>query len=57
MGNGFKLKEGGFRLDISKEFFTMKVVRCWNGLPKKAVEALSLQVFEARLDGVLSNLV
>ena len=35
----------------------MRVVRCWNGLPREAVNALSLEVFKARLDGALGNLV
>jgi len=56
-GNGFKLKEGRFRLDIRKKFFTVRVVKQWNWLPREAVAAPSLEVFKARLDGALSNLV
>jgi len=55
--NGFKLKEGRFRLDIRKKFFTMRVVRPWHELPREAVAAPSLEVFKAKLDGDLSNLV
>ncbi|KFR09219.1 hypothetical protein Y956_11892, partial [Nipponia nippon] len=55
--NGFKLKEGRFRLDVRKIFFTQRVVRHWNRLPGEAVDALSLAVFRARLDRALSNLV
>jgi len=55
--NGCKLKEGRFRLDIRKNYFTMRVVKHWNRLPREAVAALSLAVFKARLDGALSNLV
>jgi len=56
-GNGFKMKEGRFRLAIRKKFFTMRVARHWNRLPREAVDAPSLEVFKARLDGALSNLV
>ncbi|KFM05074.1 hypothetical protein AS27_03682, partial [Aptenodytes forsteri] len=54
--SGFKLKEGRFRLDIRKKFFTLRVVRHWHGLPREAVDAPSLEAFKARLDGALSNL-
>ncbi|PKU49411.1 hypothetical protein llap_276 [Limosa lapponica baueri] len=56
-GNCFKLKEGRFRLDIRKKFFTVRVVKHWNRLPREVVDAPSLEVFKARLDGALSNLV
>ncbi|KFQ62874.1 hypothetical protein N334_03783, partial [Pelecanus crispus] len=55
--NGFKLKEGRFRLEIRKKFFTMRVVKHWNRLPSEVVDAPSLETFKARLDGALSNLI
>ncbi|KFW88621.1 hypothetical protein N305_04987, partial [Manacus vitellinus] len=54
---GFKLRESRFRFDIRKKFFTVRVVRHWNGLSTEAVDATSLEKFEVRLDGSLSNLV
>ena len=53
-GNSFKLEEG--RLDI-RNFFPVRVVRHWNRLLREVVDAPSLEVFKARLDGALSNLV
>jgi len=56
-GNGCKLKEGRFRIDTRKKFFTMRVVKHWNRFPRAVVDVPSLEVFKARLDGALSNLV
>ena len=53
-GNGFKLREGGFRLDLRNKFFTVKVVKQWNQLPR---DAPSLGTFKVRLEGALSNLI
>jgi len=55
-GNGFKLKEGRFKSDIRKKFFTMRVVRHWNRLLREDVGAPSLELFKAMLDRALSNL-
>jgi len=55
--NGFKLRECRSRLDIRTTFFTMRVVKHRNRLPREVVEAPSMETFEARLDGALSNLI
>ena len=56
-GNGMKLCQGKFRLDIRKRFFTERVVSHWNRLPMEAVRAPSLSEFKKCLDNTLSHMV
>ena len=51
------MKEGRFRLDVRGKFFTRRVVRFWNRLPREVLDAPYLEVFRARLDGALGSLV
>jgi len=56
-GNGFKLEEGRFRLDRRKTFFTMRVGKHWNKLPGLVADVPYLEMFKARLDGALNNVI
>ena len=42
---------------MRKKLFTISVTRHWDRLPREVVDAPSLEVFKARLDGALDNLV
>jgi len=55
--NGFKQRQGRFRLDIRRKFFTQRVVTHWNRLPREVADAPSLEAFRARQEVALGSLV
>ena len=44
-------------MHVRKNFSTQRVVRYWNLLPREAVDAPSLEMFEVRVDGALGSLI
>jgi len=56
-GNGHKLKHRKFRLNMRKDFFTLKLMEHWNRLPREVVDSRSLEIFKTCLDAVLCSLL
>jgi len=55
--NGFKLKEGRFKLDDWKNFLTQRMMGWWKKLPREVVDASSLEEFKDSLDNILGSLI
>ena len=56
-GNGLKLPQGRFRLDIRKNFFTNRVIKNWNRLSSEVVESPSLKGFKRHVDVAFRDMV
>lgn len=48
--NGLKLLQKTFGLAIRKHFFTVRVARHWNRLPRELVKSPSLEVLKRKVD-------
>jgi len=56
-GNSLKLHQERFRFNIRKNFFSKRVVKHWNMLPREAVELPSQEVFKRHVDMALWHMV
>jgi len=56
-GNVQKWKHRKFRLNMRKNFFTLRVTEHWNRLPREVVDSPSLETFKTCLDEVLCSLL
>ncbi|KFZ66635.1 hypothetical protein N338_02503, partial [Podiceps cristatus] len=55
--NDLKLHQGKFRLDFMKNFYTKRVVKCWNRLSREVVKSPSLKAFKRCVDVALRDIV
>lgn len=54
-GNGHKMKQRRFHLNIRKNFSIVRVTEQWYRLLREVVESPSLEIFKSHLGMVLCN--
>lgn len=48
--------QGILKFDVSENFFSGRVIRFWNGLPREMAESPPLEVFKEHLDITLRDM-
>ena len=56
-GNGHKLEQRKFQLNMRKNFFPLRVMEHWSRLPRGVVESPLLKMLKICLDKVLCSLL
>lgn len=56
-GYAFKLKEGRFKLDLKKKYFTTGVVKHCTRLTRVVIDVPSQEMFKVRLDRTCNNTI
>ena len=56
-GDGHKLMQRKFHLNMRKNFLTLRVTEHWNRLPRGVLDSPPLEIFKTRLDKVLYSLL
>ena len=54
-GHSLRIRGKPFRTEMRKHFFSQRVVSLWNSLPRRVVEAGSLDTFKRELDRALKD--
>ncbi|XP_051873382.1 RNA-directed DNA polymerase from mobile element jockey isoform X2 [Pristis pectinata] len=54
-GHNLRIRGYSFKTEMRRSFFTQRVVKLWNSLPRTAVEARSVGVFKEEIDRYLNS--